>query len=121
MSNHRNEMTATIDGRVLILRPSFMELERLESIIGIGLLQYLSNIAETGGRSIKVSEVVRILHAAARGGMKDAAPSIEELGDMVLSHGLMESMEIAATFLQKGVLRADAEQNMKEGQAAAGK
>ena len=121
MSSHRNEIVITLCERSLILRPSFVELERLEGVLGVGLLAYLGDLAEAQGRNIKVGEVVRILHAGVRGGMKDAAPSVEELGDMVLEEGLTVCVEHAANFLQGAVLRADQEQNLKEGQAAAGK
>ena len=121
MATHRNELTITIADRSLILRPSFLELERLEGILGTGLLEYLGRLAESGGTSIKVGEVVRILHAGVRGGMKDAAPSIEELGDMIFDEGLTTCIEHAANFLQGAVLRADQAQNIKEAVAAGGK
>lgn len=121
MATHRNEMTITIAERSLILRPSFLELERLEGVLGVGLLEYLQTLGQSGGTSIKVGEVVRILHAGVRGGMKDAAPSIEELGDMIFDEGLTICIEHAANFLQGAVLRADQTENIKEAAAVGGK
>ena len=118
MSNHRNESVITLAGRSLILRPSFEELERLEEYLPCGILEYLGQLAETNGKGFKLGHLVRVLHCGARGGMSDSAPSYKEMGDLVLSEGLPESMALAVDFMKSAVLRADSEENVTEGQQA---
>lgn len=114
MPGHRAETTVHIGGRTFILRPTFAQLEKLESTLGLGLFQIMDGMARDEGRSLALGTIVRILHAGCVGGMQSAAPSLEEFGDLCLAEGLGNCCGLMAEFLQTAVLTEDQRKRLDE-------
>jgi len=100
--NNRGELTIVVAGRTLILKPTFTALDELESRLNTGVFAMLQTFSDVKG--LRLGTIANVLHCGAVGGMGKAAPSLEEIGDLVLKEGATNVMEHVAAFIQMAVL-----------------
>lgn len=117
-NRHRGEVTIKLDGKNYTLRPTFEALCELEDRLDDSVIRILASMQ--GGR-IRLNALTHIIWAGMWGYDKDKAPSIEEVGQLVMDTGLLAILEQTSDdgknpisdFLTNGVLGGE---EAKEGE-----
>lgn len=119
-NKQRGEVTIVLSGREYTLRPTFDALCQIEDMLHKTILEVVSDLQD---QKISVRALAVIAHAGIRAVEGDKAPTISQLGEAIVSEGLMRAMtgvnnhEGLLTFLLNGILGGEepAEANPQDG------
>jgi len=101
-NSQRGEVSINLSGKTYIMRPSFEALCELEDVLNTTLPQLVIDL-QTGSVSLK--KVTAVVWSGIWGYNKDEAPSINEIGQMVVDDGMLN---IVNQDLVKGSMVEDA-------------
>ncbi|MHA1835998.1 MAG: gene transfer agent family protein [Candidatus Odinarchaeia archaeon] len=85
-NSQRGEVSIKLSGETYIMRPSFEALCELEDVLGTTLPQLVIDL-QTGNVSLK--KVTAVIWSGIWGYNKDKAPSMVEIGEMVVNDGML--------------------------------
>lgn len=123
-NTERDEVTIFLGGKEYIMRPTWEALCDLEDRTHLYITEIMQQLFE-GKLSIKVMGI--IVWAGIRGSMEDKAPTLKEVGNMMVEDGLFKVINqgggngaqtnVIATFLAKGIGADDLGERGKAGKA----
>lgn len=107
-----------IGGRLLIVRWTLGALDEVETMLNGSLLEWMRVCITLGFQKARVTHVARIIHAGAVGGMGRAAPSAEEVFELIVAEGLPQVVEKLLEVLAPFVATPDAiKRHMEDAEA----
>lgn len=89
-NRQRGEVTMVLNGRKLVLRPTFDAMCQLEDYLGTTIVKVLGELEQGVAR---VKTISAIIWAGWLGYNEKSCPTVEEVGDMVLKDGLLKVLE----------------------------
>lgn len=93
----RGEVTVDLAGTTFTLVPSFRRIARLEATLGKSLMQLMSDLG--GGRGVTFGEVATVVHVMARLDGDQKKLTVDDVGALVVRHGLARSLVALQGFL----------------------
>jgi len=103
-NKHRAEIEIELGDKKRLLRLTFNSLVELEETAGRTAFEILERLSQ---RVIEIKTVAAVIWAGIRGPMSPkerlAAPSLEEVGEMVFDVGIMNLLPTVLTFLSYGI------------------
>lgn len=85
-NQERGEINLTLGGKEYVLRPTFEALCEMEDRLGITITDL---IMEFAAGKVSIKKVGTVVWAGIYGSMGDKAPTLREVGDMLVKDGMM--------------------------------
>lgn len=99
----RSERTIVIDGKTLVLKPTFDAMARIEADLNRSIFAVLQDLSNP--RTCKISEIVTVIQGGLIAGNPDAKslPSRLQIGQHLQKVGVREVMPIIVPWLMEAV------------------
>lgn len=112
-NNARAEVDFELDGRKFTGRADFSALCAIESEFGCSVTSFVKSMTDL--ENFRMYNTAFILHACIKAVEGKDAPSVNEVGDMMMADGWQNSIQHAMMLLTKGVTTLDDEDEAKAG------
>lgn len=87
-NKYKGEVVIKIGEQEFVLKPSYEAIATIEETTGKSLPALMDMFSTDGGAYLK--DVVAVIWGGVVGSMGDKAPSLSEIGELVVEHGIMQ-------------------------------
>lgn len=112
-NKHRGEVEVTLDGKAMVMHPTFQAMAEIESRTNAAVLDLVQRAVNL---KLKHSELAHIITAGLRAGSEPGA-KFEAVGEMIMGEGYQPAVSAASQFLTFAVAGGQ-EEPAGEAQAA---
>lgn len=118
-NNARGEVDFTLDGRKFTGRADFNALCAIETEFGCSVTSFVQSMTDL--ENFRMHNTAFILHVCIKSVEGNNAPSLNEIGNLMMADGWQNAIQYAMTLLTKGVTTLDDEDDAKSGKSGGAK